>query len=155
MPPVISFNHSNLYANTGLVPSGSFHVGHPTSITITLLNSGDDGIAIVHLWWIGPCLASTTGPMSDLVNGGRLALPIGPGNQIAINAVHSVGGTAVVSWTPSATDFPHALGSAVPGCLFAQAEIKPNLPYTGDPSALTNWSPAYSLCAQHNIQINT
>jgi hypothetical protein len=94
--------------------------------------------------------------MIDLVNGSRLDPPFGPGQAIVINAVHGVGGSAVVSWTPRASDFPHALGSSVPGFLFAQAEILPNPPtYPGDPSALTNWSPAYSLCAQHNIKIST
>jgi hypothetical protein len=157
MPPVISFNHASLYSNTGLAPSSSsLSVGQAMKITITLLNTGDAGNAIVHLWWIGPSASSTTGPMIDLVNGDKLALPYGPTHPINIAVGIGVGGNAVVSWTPNEADFPRTLGTSVPGCLFAQVEVKPIMPsYPGDTSALTNWSPAYSLCAQHDIKIAT
>jgi hypothetical protein len=156
MNPMISFSHSNLYLNTGLVPAAGFSVGHATNITITLKNTGGAGNAIVHLWWIGPSLCGGAGPMIDLVNGSRLAPPYGPLHPLNIAVGDLTGNSANVSWTPSAADFPHALGPSVPGCLFAQVVVKAAPPvYAGDTSALTIWSPAYALCAQHNIHIAT
>jgi hypothetical protein len=156
----ISFDHSNLYSNTGLVPSSSFKVGHGTSITISLFNSGAARSVSVHLWWIGPTLSTSTGPMVDLVNCNKLVPPYCITQPIVLtvepSSGHTPGGQIVVSWIPSATDFPKTLGSSVPGSLFAQVEILAAPPtYPGDTSALTNWSPAYTLCAQHNIQIST
>jgi hypothetical protein len=161
MPPVICFDHSDLshlYLNPGLVPLAPFRVGHSTSITISLSNTGDEtGNAIIHLWWIGPTMSPGAGPMLDLVNGGKLAPPFGAAHPILFGVLSGGGGKATVSWTPSAADFPKAVfGASVPGCLFAQAEIQVAPPtYPGDTSALTNWSPAYSLCAQRNIHIAT
>jgi hypothetical protein len=157
MSAIISFDHSNLYSNKGLVPSSSFQVGHSTNITISLHNTGSTiGDANVHLWWIGPTLSSTSGPMFDLVNGNRLAPPYGAAYPIIFSVMPTTGSKITVAWTPSALDFPHSLGATVPGCLFAQVEVLPAPPIDpGDTSALSNWSPAYVLCAQHNIQITT
>ncbi len=156
MPPVISFNHANLYLNTGLVPASGFRVNHATSITISLGNTGSEtGNVNIHLWWVGPCVSPPAGPMIDLVSTSKLAPPY-CGVAIKFSVVMTTGGSVTVSWTPSAADFPRSLGTSVPGCLFAQAEVLPSPPtYPGDTTALNNWNPAYTLCAQHNIQIAT
>jgi hypothetical protein len=156
MPPAISFNHSQLYLSTGLVPASGFNVGHATSITIFLGNAGNElGNANVLLWWVGPCASPTAGPMIDLVNGHKLAAPFNAA-PIKFTVSPGTGGHATVSWTPSAADFPHALGPSVPGCLFAQVTVLGSPPtYLGDNTALNNWNPAYALCAQRNIQIAT
>ena len=158
MPPIVGFNHSNLYLNVNLTISNPFNVGHATSITISLSNTGTEtGNAIVHLWWIGPTLSAAAGPMLDLVAANKLAPPYGSGQPILVPVQPGVGGKVTVAWTPSAADFPRTtLGPSVPGCLFAQAEVLPNQPaYPGDSSALNIWSPAYTLCAQHSIHIGT
>jgi len=157
MPPSIFCDHSNLYLNASLVPQAPFSVGHATSITISLLNNGTEaGDANVHLWWIGPTMSLAPGPMSDLVNGNKLAPPFGAAHPIIFTVMPTTGGKVTVSWTPSAADFPKSLGPSVPGCLFAQVEVLPAPPtFSGDTSALSNWSPAYTLCAQHNIHIAT
>ena len=157
MPPIISFNHYNIYRNLNLVPAGPFNVGHPTSISISLSNTGSDtGNAKIHLWWIGPTQGACPGPMMDLVAGSKLVPPCGPTQPILFSVQPNASGHATVSWIPSAADFPRTLGPSVPGCLFAQAEIMPSAPtYAGDASALNNWDPTYTLCAQHNIYIGT
>ena len=156
----ISFNHSSLYANPGLSfsPLPGFKVGYATSITISLSNTGaTTRNVIIHLWWAGPTMPSSPGPMIDLVSTNRLAPPYGSTHPIFFSVAAGGVGSATVSWTPSAADFPSAtLGASVPGFIFAQAEIQalpPTLP--GDTSALNNWCPAYALCAQYNIQIAT
>ncbi len=160
MPSTISFDHSNLYSNTGLVPSPGCRVDTATNITISLFNTGSAASVVVHLWWIGPTLSASAGPMVDLVNCNKLAPPYGPAQPVVLTVEpsvgHNPGGHITVSWIPSSTDFPRALGLHVPGCLFAQVEVLPVPPISpGDTSALNNWSPAYALCAQHNIQIST
>ena len=155
----ISFDHSSLYANVGLLPDVSgFRVGQSTNITITLSNSGPTTRnAIIHLFWVGPTMTIGTGPMLDLVNGNKLAPPYGTAHPVLFSVEPGTGGGVTVSWTPSAADFPGvALGASVPGFLFAQAEIQALPPFhPGDTSALNNWNPAHVLCAQHNIQIVT
>jgi len=160
MPPILRFDHSSPYlnyVNPVLNPAGPFTVGHATGINISIQNTGSEiGNAIVHLFWVGPVQSSAGGPMMDLVNGSKLAPPYGPSTPILISVVPTTGGKTTVWWTPSAADFPKTLGPSVPGCLFAQVEVLPNLPlYPGDTSAITNWSPIYQLCAQHNIHITT
>lgn len=158
MPTNISFDHSNLYISIALTPSAQFKVGQPTSITISLRNSGTGARTVnVHLWWIGPAVSSTTGPMMDLVNGNKLVPPYGSGHPIVLTPLPTTGGTVTVSWIPSAADFPTTLGTSVPGCLFAQAEVLPSPPTdpVGDNSALTCWSPAHALCAQRTIHVAT
>ena len=157
MPPIISFSHYNLYHNLNLVPAGPFNVSTATSINISLSNTGSETAnARIHLWWIGPTQGACPGPMIDLVAGSKLVPPYGPAQPILFGVAPSVGGRATVSWIPSAADFPRTLGPSVPGCLFAQVEVLPSPPtYPGDPSALTIWNPAYTLCAQHNIYIGT
>jgi hypothetical protein len=160
MPPILRFDHSSPYLNylsPALSPTGAFTVGHPTSINISIQNSGSEtGNANVHLFWIGPMQGSSTGPMMDLVNCDKLVPPCGSTHPILFSVLPNVGGKTTVSWIPSAADFPKTLGPSVPGCLFAQIEVLPNAPtYPGDLSAITNWSPIYQLCAQHNIHIIT
>ena len=155
----ISFDHSSLYANAGLLPDVSgFRVGQATNITITLSNSGPmTRNAIIHLFWVGPNMTIGMGPLLDLVNGNKLAPPFGAQNPVLFSVEPGTGGRVTVSWTPSAVDFPGgALGTSAPGFLFAQAEIQALPPFQpGDTSALNNWNPAFVLCAQHNIQIAT
>jgi hypothetical protein len=155
----ISFDHSSLYANGGLLPDVSgFKVGQATNITITLSNSGPmTRNAIIHLFWVGPNMTIGMGPLLDLVNGNKLAPPFGAQNPVLFSVEPGTGGRVTVSWTPSAVDFPGgALGTSAPGFLFAQAEIQALPPFQpGDTSALNNWNPAFVLCAQHNIQIAT
>jgi hypothetical protein len=155
----ISFDHSSLYANVGLLPDVSgFRVGQATNITITLSNDGPTTRnAIIHLFWVGPNATAGIGPLLDLVNGNKLAPPFGAPDLVRFDVEPGIGGDITVSWTPSAADFPGvALGSSVPGFLFAQAEIQAAPPFQpGDTSALNNWNPAFVLCAQHNIQIAT
>jgi hypothetical protein len=160
MPPILRLDHSNPYLNylnPAVNPSGPFTVGSATTITISIQNTGSEtGNANVHLYWIGPMQSSSAGPMMDLVGCNQLAPPYGSAHPILFSVLPSVGGNATVSWTPSAADFPKTLGPSVPGCLFAQIEVLPNPPtYPGDSSALTNWSPIYQLCGQHNIHIVT
>jgi|SRR5450631_203049 len=153
----ISFDHSSLYANVGLLPDVSgFRVGQATNITITLSNDGPTTRnAIIHLFWVGPNVTIGMGPLLDL--GNKLAPPFGALKPVLFNVEPGAGGRVTVSWTPSAADFPGvALGTSVPGFLFAQAEIQAAPPLQpGDTSALNNWNPAFVLCAQHNIQIAT
>jgi hypothetical protein len=161
MPPVITFTGAkatNLYSNPGLAPSGPFKVGISTNITISLSNAGSTGGVTVELWWIGPSMISGAGPMVDLVNSNRLAPPYGSSYQISFsptNGVHAV----TVTWTPNAADFPPTLGASIPGSLFAQVVLPAMYPippgYPANNSAVNNWDPAYSLCAQHNIHIAT
>jgi hypothetical protein len=160
MPPILRIDHSSpflTYTNPALNPTGPFTVGHATSINISVQNAGSEtGNANVHLFWIGPMQGASAGPMMDLVNSNKLVPPYGSAHPIMFSVLPGAGGKATVSWIPSAADFPKTLGPSVPGCLFAQIEVLPNPPtYSGDPSALTNWSPIYQLCAQHNIHIVT
>jgi hypothetical protein len=157
----ICFDHSQptyLYTCPGLLPSGSFKVGQSTNITFSLLNTGTLGRNVtIHLWWIGPNMTPAAGPQLDLVNSNRLVLPYSFTHPIYFGVAPG-GSSFTVAWIPNAADFPGAtLGGSVPGFLFAQAEVQalsfPALP--GDSSALNNWSPAYVLCAQHNIEIDT
>ena len=68
MPPIFTFTGASpatLYANPGLTISGPFTVGHPTSITISITNTGAAGNAIIHLWWVGPTLTNGVAPTLD------------------------------------------------------------------------------------------
>lgn len=153
MPPDIHFDHSSIYFNTGLAPSGPFQVGTTTDIAISLLNDGDEaGSVDVKLFFGGPTAGSPGGTHLDIVpqlvppNNAHIWFDVDPG----------VGGSKTVQWTPQASDFPSSLGTSVHGCLFAQTVVDPLPPaYPGDDSALGNWDPHYKLCAQHNIDVVT
>jgi len=154
MPPILHFNHSNIYFNPSLALSGPLRVNQPTSITISLVNDGaEGGVAEVHLWWLGPCASSHAGP-TNLLN--KCDAPNNGGSPVIFSVDPGVGGLLTVSWTPSASDFPATMGRFVFGGIFAQVVSQPVAPdFGGDPSALGCWNPGYKLCALHNTQIAT
>jgi hypothetical protein len=153
MPPVLHFNHTNIYQNPALAFSSPFKVGRPTSITISVDNSGTDaGVAEVHLWWLGPC-AGAHGPTNLLY---KCDAPNNAGQPIIFSVNPGGEGHLTVSWTPNARDFPVAMGHFVFGAIFAQLVSQPVAPvFAGDTSALPCWNPAYRLCALHNTQVET
>lgn len=154
MPPVLHFNHTNIYHNPALALSGPFKVGQPTSITISVDNSGTEGgVAEVHLWWLGPCASSHAGP-TNLLN--KCDPPNNAGHPLVFSSDPGVGGRITVSWTPSASDFPPGMGPSVFGGIFAQVVSQPVAPnFAGDSSALGCWNPGYRLCALHNTMVAT
>lgn len=153
MPPVLYFKHQNIYFNPSLAFSGPFKVGQPTSITISVDNSGKmGGVAEVHLWWLGPCAGSPAGPTNLL---DKCDAPNNAGQPIIFSVDPGVGGKITISWTPRAKDFPVRKGRPIFGGIFAQVVSQPVAPsFAGDSSALGCWNPAYKLCALHNTQIS-